>query len=695
MASYGNGATQYETRPRSALSGSASPFAPQQQQPQHRRDLRRASSDHDLDRAHAHGRSNGVSHGPSPGAAKASAQAFDAVAQQPANPWTSPMPYQAFQDFAPGMQQMQFGGFGQGHSPPQFPPGLHFNGMMNGVAGFAMPPGGADAFAAMSASQAQAWANFQAHSIAWQAMNGGQPHFAQQFGMFAQGGAEAGKQQQGYGGSAPNINGGGQRNAEIGRGQPAYGMPQQRSLSAGNIPVNGSTSNASASSATPYHPYRRGPSGARQTRDREASSSSATSSSTSSRSAKIAPAMSFAPGPGPQHVRQRSSAQDIGRREPQERLVDAPAPEIDDDDDEVLHRPPQPAFANGQTSQRSREGSPSADAVRPRVDSTSSQTSSGRQVKPGRVPVPPYLGDVAVRAASPTASPAEDASTAAHSRQSSSISSVGGLVKPTLQHASSSSSTITTRPPADAADAPSDASSILTSPARSSGFNTPAQSPTTATSTPSSPPRDWKPSPLSQAEPVVSPAMPSRSSVSVPRASEASTPTHSGEKVKSGGLKGRLQRALKKDDKEDVKAATVSSPIRAPALAPAQVSPPSASPPQVPPKAGLQTASSVPDLRKSSMPPSSSPAGDLAMPGRPSNLPPMPQQSLGARRPSNSSFAPSQIEPLDGKAKGKGRSLFNLKNASTDNISISSTVSSASMMIRKMGSLGKLARRNR
>ncbi|KAL1716127.1 hypothetical protein EV715DRAFT_275326 [Schizophyllum commune] len=43
----------------------------------------------------------------------------------------------------------------------------------------------------------------------------------------------------------------------------------------------------------------------------------------------------------------------------------------------------------------------------------------------------------------------------------------------------------------------------------------------------------------------------------------------------------------------------------------------------------------------------------------------------------------------------KSRSLFNRRfNASTDNISLSSTVSSASVMIRKLGSMGKLARRN-
>jgi hypothetical protein len=51
--------------------------------------------------------------------------------------------------------------------------------------------------------------------------------------------------------------------------------------------------------------------------------------------------------------------------------------------------------------------------------------------------------------------------------------------------------------------------------------------------------------------------------------------------------------------------------------------------------------------------------------------------------------------PAPDQGKGKGKSLFRMRNMSTDNISLSSTVSSASMMIRKMGSIGKLARRNR
>ena len=50
--------------------------------------------------------------------------------------------------------------------------------------------------------------------------------------------------------------------------------------------------------------------------------------------------------------------------------------------------------------------------------------------------------------------------------------------------------------------------------------------------------------------------------------------------------------------------------------------------------------------------------------------------------------------PLSNANEGK-RSIFNRKfNSSTDNISISSTVSSASVMLRKVGNLGKLARRH-
>lgn len=47
------------------------------------------------------------------------------------------------------------------------------------------------------------------------------------------------------------------------------------------------------------------------------------------------------------------------------------------------------------------------------------------------------------------------------------------------------------------------------------------------------------------------------------------------------------------------------------------------------------------------------------------------------------------------KKRSRAASLFNSRlNASTDNISLSSTMSSASVVIRKIGSIGKLARRN-
>ncbi|GJJ13829.1 hypothetical protein Clacol_008086 [Clathrus columnatus] len=58
---------------------------------------------------------------------------------------------------------------------------------------------------------------------------------------------------------------------------------------------------------------------------------------------------------------------------------------------------------------------------------------------------------------------------------------------------------------------------------------------------------------------------------------------------------------------------------------------------------------------------------------------------------------PIQEPPQESKSSRPRRSLFNSKiNASTDNISLSSTVSSASVMIRKLGSLsvGRLARKN-
>jgi hypothetical protein len=72
-----------------------------------------------------------------------------------------------------------------------------------------------------------------------------------------------------------------------------------------------------------------------------------------------------------------------------------------------------------------------------------------------------------------------------------------------------------------------------------------------------------------------------------------------------------------------------------------------------------------------------------------------PPGSTGDAHDDNASDAPPDPSIRSTKhKKSKSGSLFNRKwNASTDNISLSSTVSSASLMIRKIGSVGALARR--
>lgn len=76
-----------------------------------------------------------------------------------------------------------------------------------------------------------------------------------------------------------------------------------------------------------------------------------------------------------------------------------------------------------------------------------------------------------------------------------------------------------------------------------------------------------------------------------------------------------------------------------------------------------------------------------------------PQPAGGIRSPPDPDSALDDSEStatIQTKKKSRAASLFNSRiNASTDNISLSSTVSSASVMIRKLGSMGKLVvRRN-
>ncbi|KAJ9101216.1 hypothetical protein QFC21_003435 [Naganishia friedmannii] len=219
-----------------------------------------------------------------------------------------------------------------------------------------------------------------------------------------------------------------------------------------------------------------------------------------------------------------------------------------------------------------------------------------------------------------------------HKRQSSSTSSVGAVVRSTLGQGSNS--TFATGTSASTPPSLVIASSSLTTPLA----------------------------------PVVSPERPARTMNNVPVANQGRDKSESASS--GGGLKSRLQRALNKNsEKEKPRAPVISAPVGEMR------------------QGGLTASGSAP----SSLP------QQTGTTGRSVSNPQQAQQQhpgLGNRRPSNSSFAPSFIEPLNGNA-GKGkRNLFSMRNASTDNISIGSTVSSASMMIRKMGALGKLARRN-
>ncbi|KAJ9110656.1 hypothetical protein QFC19_001485 [Naganishia cerealis] len=221
-----------------------------------------------------------------------------------------------------------------------------------------------------------------------------------------------------------------------------------------------------------------------------------------------------------------------------------------------------------------------------------------------------------------------------HKRQSSSTSSVGAIVRPTLGHGSHSS--LGTGASASTPPSLVIASSSLTTPLA----------------------------------PIVSPERPVRTRSDIPTMSESKDKTESGaaSSSNSGGLKGRLQRALNRTSEKEKPRASLSV-ISAPVGEPR--------------RGGLTASGSAPSATQHTPPTES-----VTTPRSVSNPQQAQQQQhpgLGNRRPSNSSFAaPSFIEPLNGHA-GKGkRSLFSMRNASTDNISIGSTVSSASMMIRKM-----------
>ncbi|KAN0121406.1 hypothetical protein V8E52_003302 [Russula decolorans] len=79
--------------------------------------------------------------------------------------------------------------------------------------------------------------------------------------------------------------------------------------------------------------------------------------------------------------------------------------------------------------------------------------------------------------------------------------------------------------------------------------------------------------------------------------------------------------------------------------------------------------------------------------GTPSSSSPLANRAAALQ--SNAADAGDAASTATKQAKKKRTALFNSRlNASTDNISLSSTMSSASVVIRKLGSIGKLARRN-
>lgn len=203
-----------------------------------------------------------------------------------------------------------------------------------------------------------------------------------------------------------------------------------------------------------------------------------------------------------------------------------------------------------------------------------------------------------------------------------------------------------------------------------------------STPTPTNPPRANSPAPSTKPVPVHERPKTPQPLHSGPIANATNTPSSRPsplsqasapemEKPKTGGLKNRLRKVLDKDTTTPKKQSTAPSVVRSskPTFpSPSETSTRSATPPVTPPQSN-------------DFPPPSAPFA-ISHPGAMGS-------EISLAETDRTATAPSEMK---GKSK---RSLFRMKNMSTDNISLSSTVSSASMMIRKMGSIGKLARRNR
>ncbi|KAF9476000.1 hypothetical protein BDN70DRAFT_200904 [Pholiota conissans] len=253
------------------------------------------------------------------------------------------------------------------------------------------------------------------------------------------------------------------------------------------------------------------------------------------------------------------------------------------------------------------------------------------------------------------ASPAQSSSRSSPSPVSSTTSTPSPLRQPHIRTGSSSSS---------ASTATTTSSSIRPSPSLATTATSSASASTAGSASSSATPRLTRPSPLSQGNFTASEKRRSRDDIDLGALHSEATPTAT--MIRSGGLKGRLRRALsfnvaqtlkeeadaevdadkaeeEEDDDVSIKASQVNGKLKAKATAP------------------------------------------------PINI----KTSVSGTEDEGPMSASTSTASIPVKKKGRAASLFNSRlNASTDNISLSSTVSSASVMIRKLGAMGKLARRN-
>jgi hypothetical protein len=230
------------------------------------------------------------------------------------------------------------------------------------------------------------------------------------------------------------------------------------------------------------------------------------------------------------------------------------------------------------------------------------------------------------------------------------------------------------------------------------GTPTPTSLPTTRTASPGQNSGKISPAPTIRAVPqqplqtgpIANSATNTPQNANLPRPSplsQTSSPSpEPTEKLKSGGLKSRLKKAL--DGKEGKKMSTPPTPssMTRSASASTLTSPSPSTLLATPPATPSQVRAQTPYYSQPLPPPSAPFTMHHSAMGS--------ETSLAATERTATADGGVGGTGTGGKEKGK-KSLFRMKNMSTDNISLSSTVSSASMMIRKMGSLGKLARRNR